>query len=136
MTGHTASRAALIIGASSMLGRELANGYAASGWRLILAGRDADELRRVASDVTIRHQAEVDTIALDLANSTSIDEAGVVIRQNGIPEVIIFVAGDSTGSAEAPFDPGIAQNLLAVNYAGPTRLIAALLPMLGRARRC
>jgi short-subunit dehydrogenase len=130
VTGHTASQAALIIGASSMLGRELANAYAASGWRVILAGRDADELRRVASDVTIRHQTAVDTIALDLANSASIDEAGVVIQKNGIPDVIIFVAGDSTGSGEAPFDPGVAQNLLAVNYTGPTRLIAALLPML------
>jgi decaprenylphospho-beta-D-erythro-pentofuranosid-2-ulose 2-reductase len=130
VTATAAPQTALIIGASSMLGRELALEYAASGWRVILAGRDADELRRVASDVTIRNRTAVDRIALDLANPASIDEAAVAIQQKGVPQIIIFVAGDSTGSAEAPYDPGIAQNLLAVNYVGPTRLIGELLPAL------
>lgn len=123
------AQTALIVGATSMLGRELANEYAGSGWRVILAARDADELRRIASDVTIRRRASIDALVMDLADAASIDEAAVRLR-DGTPQVIVIVAGVSIGSAEAPYDPGIAHNLLAVNYAGATRFIGALLPAL------
>ena len=130
MTDIFASRSALIIGASSLLGRELARKYAASGWRVVLAGRDADELGRVASDVAIRERAMVETIAVDLADTVSVDAAAAEVLRKGVPLVIIFVAGVSDGSSDAPYDPVVAQRLLAVNYAGQTRMVGALLPAL------
>jgi decaprenylphospho-beta-D-erythro-pentofuranosid-2-ulose 2-reductase len=130
MTELPASRSILIIGASSLLGRELARNYAASGWRVILAGRDADELGRVASDVAIRERAMVEVIAVDLADTVSIDAAALEVLRKGIPKVIIFVAGAANRLSEAPFDPKIAQSLLAANYVGPTRLVSVILPAL------
>jgi decaprenylphospho-beta-D-erythro-pentofuranosid-2-ulose 2-reductase len=130
MTEPANSQSILIIGASSMLGRALAHDYAASGWRIILAGRDADELQRVASDVAIRWHTTVDTIAVDFVDTVSVDAAAADILRKGIPQVIIIVAGTTNGLAEAPYDPAIAQSLLAINYAGPTRLVGALLPAL------
>jgi len=127
MTQMPASRTLLVIGATSLLARELAHSYAASGWRIILAGRDDDELKRVASDLSIRHLATVDTISVDLAEEASVDAAALQVLRGGIPQVIIFVAGVSDGSKEAPYNRSIAQNLLAVNYVGPTRLMNALL---------
>jgi decaprenylphospho-beta-D-erythro-pentofuranosid-2-ulose 2-reductase len=130
VTEPATSKSVLIIGASSMLGRALAHDYAASGWRIMLAGRDAEELQRVASDVTIRGHTIVDRISLDLGDTVSVDVAATEILRRGVPEVIIFVAGVANRLAEAPYDPVIAQSLLAVNYLGPTRLVGALLPAL------
>jgi decaprenylphospho-beta-D-erythro-pentofuranosid-2-ulose 2-reductase len=125
-----ASRSVLIVGASSLLGRVLAHNYSELGWRVFLAGRDPDELGRVASDMAIRHRAMAHTIAIDLADTDSIDAAALDVLGKGIPQVIIFVAGVTNGLSEAPYDPAIAQNLLYVNYVGPTRLVGALLPAL------
>jgi short-subunit dehydrogenase len=125
-----ASRSVLIIGASSLLGRELAHNYSVSGWRVFLAGRAPDELKRVASDVAIRQRAIVETIAVDLADTVSIDAAALEVLGKGIPQVLIFVAGVTDGLSEAPYDPAIARNLLSINYFGPTRLVSALLPAL------
>ena len=87
-----------------MLARELAHSYAASGWHIILAGRDGDELSRVASDVTIRQLATVEIISVDLTDAASIDAAAVEVSQKGIPKIIIFVAGVATGLSEAPYE--------------------------------
>jgi decaprenylphospho-beta-D-erythro-pentofuranosid-2-ulose 2-reductase len=130
MNEGSAMRSALIVGATSLLGRALAREYAMSGWHLLLAGRDADELGRVASDVAIRARSTVETVVMDLAEALSIDAAAVEVLRKGVPNVIIIVAGSVNGIGEAPYDPAIAQSLLAVNYAGPARFVGALLPAL------
>ena len=111
-----------------MLGRELARQYGASGWPIILAGRDAGELNAVASDVAIRTGTTVDTMALDFGDTASIDRAAAEITLRGVPQVTIVVAGLIDGFAEAPYDAAIARNLLTINYVGPTRLVGMLLP--------
>jgi decaprenylphospho-beta-D-erythro-pentofuranosid-2-ulose 2-reductase len=124
----TTRNVVLVIGASSVLARALANEYASSKWRVVFAGRDEKEMSRVASDVMIRKRADVKTIRLDLSSSASIDEAAGAICRDGIPNVLIFVAGVSDGAAEAPYDARLAEQILSVNYSGPCRLVGALLP--------
>lgn len=136
MNERRALRSVLVIGATSLLGRALAGEYAGSGWRILLTGRGADELGRVASDVAIRARSIVDTIVMDLTDATSIDAAADEILRKGVPNVIIVVAGSADGVSMAPYDSAIAQNLLAVNYAGPTRFVSALLPALQVAPGC
>jgi decaprenylphospho-beta-D-erythro-pentofuranosid-2-ulose 2-reductase len=123
-----ASRSVLIVGATSLLGRSLARDYAALGWNVVLAGRDAGEVGRVASDVAIRARSVVATIVLDLADPDSIDAAATEVLHKGLPSIVIIVAGSGDGLSKAPYNSAIAQNLLAVNYAGPASFIGALLP--------
>jgi decaprenylphospho-beta-D-erythro-pentofuranosid-2-ulose 2-reductase len=130
MSERQAKRSALIVGATSLLGRALALEYAAAGWRIVVAARNADELGRVASDVAIRSRSTVATLVIDLADPHSIDAAAAEVLSQGLPGVIIVVAGSAERLGEAPYDPAIAQNLLAVNYAGPTRFVGALLSAL------
>jgi short-subunit dehydrogenase len=46
----------LILGATSGIGRALARRFAARGHALVLAGRDADEMQRLAIDLRIRYE--------------------------------------------------------------------------------
>lgn len=48
----------LILGATSAIARALGRELARRGCRLVVAGRDADELERVASDLRVRYGAE------------------------------------------------------------------------------
>ena len=52
-------RPVLILGATSAIARGAASAFAARGHALYLAGRDEEELERVASDLRIRHHVEV-----------------------------------------------------------------------------
>ncbi|NGX43524.1 MAG: NAD-dependent decaprenylphosphoryl-D-2-keto erythropentose reductase [Chlamydiae bacterium] len=53
------SDAVLVLGATSAIARAAASAFAEKGHSLYLAGRDTDELQRIASDLEIRHQVEV-----------------------------------------------------------------------------
>ena len=130
MSEPPATRSVLIVGATSLLGRSLTRDYAALGWNVVLAGRDAGEVGRVASDVAIRTRSNIATIVLDLADPDSIDAAATEVLHRGVPDIVIVVAGSIDGLSKSPYDSTVAQNLLAVNYAGPASFIGALLPAL------
>ena len=49
------TKTVLIIGATSAIARAGAAAFAAQGYHLFLAGRNADELRRIAVDLAIRY---------------------------------------------------------------------------------
>ena len=52
-------RPVLILGAASSIARGAASAFASRGHALYLAGRDTEELERVAADLRLRHNAEV-----------------------------------------------------------------------------
>ena len=59
------SEIVLIVGATSTIARETAAAFADAGYDLILAGRDAEEVRRVAADIAIRHGVLADAERFD-----------------------------------------------------------------------
>lgn len=61
----------LILGATSAVARASAALLARQGYALILAGRDTDELRRLAADLRIREDARVDWEHFDAADQES-----------------------------------------------------------------
>lgn len=64
----------LILGATSAIARSTASAFAARGYPLYLAGRDAAELERLASDLKIRYQVNVSYGAFEAEDYESHDE--------------------------------------------------------------
>ena len=57
----------VVVGASSGLGRALAEELARTGHELLLVASDPRDLSAIAADLGLRHAAKVHTLALDLA---------------------------------------------------------------------
>ncbi len=85
--------AALVTGASSGIGRELARGLARRGHQLILVARTESKLRALAEELDVR--AEV--VPADLADAASRDELARRVAELGLDvEVLVNCAGFGT----------------------------------------
>ncbi len=83
---------ALITGASSGIGAELASLCAAGGFGVILIARRTDRLDQLAAELTARHGVKVRTIAADLASPEAPDEIYQQTRGETI-DILINNAG-------------------------------------------
>ena len=92
-----AGRTALLTGASSGIGREIAGALSRAGARVVLAGRDAERLRAAADDIG----GTAAWVSADLADRAAIGEL-----------------------AEAVPDPDILVNAAAVNIRPPLARLA------------
>lgn len=118
------SGAVLILGATSAIARGCAAAFAGRGYALYLAGRDRDELKRLAADLRIRFSVRVETGRID---ASAIKSHGAFIDQ------VIATMGELTGAVSAIGalgDPGAdAGDALAVtraidiNFSGPASLL-------------
>ncbi len=59
---------ALITGASSGIGRDMARILASKGYHLVLVARNEEELKRLAKELKEKNQIEVEVIVTDLSN--------------------------------------------------------------------
>ena len=100
----TNSPLVFITGASSGIGQALARRFHAAGWRLALAARREDELRRfVLAQSYAERDAQV--YAADVADGASITAAGrSCIERQGLPDAVIANAGISVGIDSARFE--------------------------------
>jgi uncharacterized protein len=64
---------ALVTGASSGIGLELATQLAQAGFNLLINARNAEKLNRVGHDLSSRHNIQVKTVEADLSKSSEID---------------------------------------------------------------
>src|SRR5579864_7797644 len=58
---------ALITGASTGIGRELAGVFARNGFHLVLVARNGGQLAEVAQELTAAHKVDVKVVAQDLS---------------------------------------------------------------------
>src|SRR3990167_8046474 len=92
--GEAMSGPVLILGATSSIARAAASVFAAEGYPLYLAGRDMEELSRLASDMEIRHDIAVKFGFFDAEDYESHDKfLRDVIRQIGELEGVIVAFG-------------------------------------------
>jgi decaprenylphospho-beta-D-erythro-pentofuranosid-2-ulose 2-reductase len=114
----------LVIGASSDIGRAAALKFAASGWSLMLAGRDEAGLQREAADIAARHGAAVTTHVLDILATP--DFNSFLNSLPALPDAAVSVVGLLGDVAVSAVDASDASTVMRSNFEGPAILLGEL----------
>jgi len=129
------ARVAVVTGASSGIGAELARQLAASGWHVGLTARRADNLESLAGE--IRGAGGVAAVApADAADPAATRVAiAALAAALGPVDLLIANAGLGLGTPGAAFAAADVERMVRVNLLGAAYAIEAVLPsMLGRGR--
>lgn len=113
---------ALVTGASSGIGREVARRLAAAGARVLAHGRDARALAELDATPLIADLAE---------RGAGARLAEAALATAGRVDIVVVNAGVGWAGRFAEMPPQAADTLLAVNLAAPIELTRALLPSFG-----
>jgi short-subunit dehydrogenase len=136
MTGETATsqarvpprRTVLILGATSAIARAVAGEFARRGYDLLLAGRDLEELDRLAGDLKLRYGVTADGRALD---ALDLDSHRVFVEEccrtaEGSLEGAVLFLGYLGDQTVAEKDPAETRRILDTNLLGPVSLLGLL----------
>lgn len=117
-------RSAVVIGASSGVGRALAESLARAGYDLVLAARSSRDLAAVAADVRIRHRVQAVPLELDLRGSER--DLGAwferCTRALPSPSAVLIPAGAVDDDDDGLSDPELTDTLLETNFLGVIRV--------------
>lgn len=120
---------ALITGASSGIGLELARIMARNGHELVLTARGVAELEKLASELQTRHGVAVHVIASDLSQPDAPQALFDEIARRGVTVgVLVNNAGYSTYGPFADIEATADLNMLALNILALTHLTKLFLP--------
>ena len=116
--------AALVLGATSDIGRAIARELAGGGYAMQLAGRGPARLEREAQDIRARTGAAVALHCWDALR----DDGGASLLDalDPLPEVAVCVVGLLGDQAESQEDAAAAERVMRTNYVGPALLMGAL----------
>jgi uncharacterized protein len=125
---------ALVTGASSGIGLEIARVLAARGYDLVLSARSKDALDSLAAEFAAHHGIAARVVVADLALSGAAAELHERIAQAGMPiEILVNNAGFATYGPFSTADPDIEREELNVNVVALTELTRLfLMGMLAR----
>ncbi|MBE7161779.1 MAG: glucose 1-dehydrogenase [Williamsia herbipolensis] len=117
----------LITGATRGLGADIARAFAASGARLVLSGRSADDLEAQASSLRDRFDVEIACCPADLAADDGPDRlvTDAVAAFDGL-DVLVNNAGVSHPASVLDLDASGFDATVAVNLRAPALLAAAV----------
>lgn len=123
----TASNRAVVTGASSGIGMELARELARRGWSLILVARREEILQDLAEELRTRDGVTVEVRACDLSDTAATNalSAELASREIGI---LCNNAGVATFGAFKDLDPDYERALVRLNAVAVHELILAVLP--------
>ncbi len=129
------TRTWIILGATSAMARAFARQIAERGDTLLLAGRDMDELKALAADLSARGAAGAEAIRFDARDAkTFAPILRKVELEPGEINVAVFV-GSMPPQAQIDADPSLIDSVATDNFTGPARFLAMLLPVM-EARAC
>ena len=132
----TPKSTALVTGASSGIGFEIARELAARGHGVTLVARREDRLRELAGELTAAHGVRAEALACDLTDAAARDELPGRIEALGLTvEILVNNAGFGTGGAfhKSPADDEVRQVRLLCE--APVALLSAFLPGMVERRR-
>ena len=129
-----APKTALITGASSGIGLELAHLFAHDGYRLVLVARNRGALRELGDDLQSRYSVEVRVSPKDLAHPASPGELFQELQEAGIVlDVLVNNAGFGGSGPFLETDWNNEAEMIQVNIVALTHLTKLFLPQI-RAR--
>lgn len=123
---------AVVTGAASGMGEQLARQLADRGSDLVLLDRTADALSAVGSEIRLRHpERSVETYVVDLGDADALHAAAAEIL-DGHPQVDLLVnnAGVALGGLFEQMTLEEFDWLMAINFRAPVALTHHLLPAL------
>ena len=127
---------ALITGASSGIGYELAKLFAQDGCDLVLVARDTEALNRIAEQLTASAAIAVTVIATDLARPDAAAELIEELTHRQIEvEILVNNAGFGAFGFFAKTDLRLELDMMQVNMVALTQLTKRLLPGMVKRRR-
>ena len=115
---------ALVIGATSDIGRAIARKLGENGWMLQLAARDSTRLEREARDIRLRTGATVVLRRCDVLDEDN--GVSMIDALDPLPDVAICVVGLLGDQQESQRDRAAAERAMRTNYVGPALLMGAL----------
>ncbi|MES2130532.1 MAG: SDR family oxidoreductase [Pseudomonadota bacterium] len=120
---------ALITGASSGIGEELASCFAEDGYALVLVARSADKLEALAGRLRAEHGVPVTVAPADLAQKGAAAKLLASLKRK---KISVDVLVNNAGVLEAGAFTGMAatrhQELIALNICGLTDMLAHFVP--------
>ncbi|MFI6395067.1 SDR family NAD(P)-dependent oxidoreductase [Nonomuraea sp. NPDC050540] len=124
-------KVAVVTGASSGIGAEIARAAGAAGARVVLAGRSESRLEEAAKAVTAAG-ADAATVAVDLrADDAPEAIVAAALARFGRIDVLIHSAGIYTQASLAETTDEVFDDQWTINVRAPFRLTRAVLPHLG-----
>ena len=123
---------AVVVGASSGVGRALAGELAARGYDVVVSARDREDLEAVAADLALRHGVAATPLPLDLAGPDDELELFIKACLTALPRigVVLVPAGaiavDDDGTAAWP----TATTLVTTNLLGVIKVAGAFVTQL------
>ena len=122
---------AIVIGASSGLGRALAAELARKQYALLLVASDRRDLDALGASLNLEHGIAVRAIALDLGREAD-PGARICTALDGMPPAaaLLLPIGQSREDDDFSLDAAAIGRLLAVNLHAPLAIVHALLPRL------
>ncbi len=131
-----AGQTALLTGASSGIGRELARQFAAGGYDLVLVARSASALDQLAADLAREFPITATAIASDLGEPNAGRELARALEQRGLTiDVLVNNAGFGATGAFAEGATDIQVGIVDVNVRALVELTHELWPRMLRNKR-
>lgn len=129
----------LVLGASSPIARAVARHVAERGQRVVLAGRDLDDLRTTAADLTIRGAPGVDVLPFDAADLDA--HAAFAARSAELagasPLAVLVAFAFMPEQPDVDADPTLVRRTVDATFTGAASVLHWLAPRLeaqGRGR--
>lgn len=114
----------LILGATSAIAHKTADAFAKQGYSLYLAGRDANELPRLASDLQIRHNITVHYGLFDAENfATHPDFFNNVVNKCQMIAGVLWAVGDLGNSELSQLNHEQAIKVININLTGAVSIL-------------
>ena len=117
-------KTAWIIGASSGIGKSLAQLLAKNNWQVAISSRNQDALQLIADQYP-----NIYPCALDITDKDILEQSkDKILKEFGSIDVLFLNAGDYTPMPLDEFDPLLFDKLMAINFHGVVNGLNTILP--------